>query len=814
MPTSIHHIASIVSPQSALVKDANIAHLLTDSRKLIFPASSLFFALQTESQDGHKYIAELVKKGVFNFVVNRQFEHTQYRGINFLVVENVLAALHLIASKHRNHYEYPVIGITGSNGKTIVKEWMAQIMANQFNVVRSPRSYNSQIGVPLSVWEMSEHYNFGIFEAGISQKNEMDALEKIIQPTIGVLTNIGSAHEQGFMSIEEKLSEKVKLFTHAKVVIVPFELANRLPIIPNQKMITWGKQEGAHLHLLSERISNGKTMITGSFYTMPFSIEMPFVDRVSIQNVIICLTTLLHIGLDLETIQLGVNQLRHLEMRMQIKKGLNHCQLLNDSYSNDLHSLVLTLDYAKQQSGNLPITLILSDFSQTYASAFEELVSVLLAYPIRKLYAIGPKLFDILLKDQRLKEKGCELSFFENTDSFLSTLDTTCFKEELIVLKGARKFKFEKINTVLQLQLHQTQMEVNLTALANNYKLLKSTVGPRVKVMAMVKAFGYGSGSVEVASVLQFHHADYLAVAYVDEGVELRRAGIHLPIMVMNVDATAFDSLVQYHLEPELYSLSLTNDFLSYIQQQGLHNFPVHLKLNTGMNRLGFDKDQIPLLCELLNHQQHIKVQSIFSHLSASGQDEFKLFTLSQLDTFNTFSAQIETTLGYETIKHIANSGAIFTHPNFHLDMVRMGIALYGIGVNRAENVVQLKTTIAQIRKVSTHETVGYSRSGVLKRDSVIATVRLGYADGYSRKLGRNKGAMWVNGQLAPIVGDVCMDMTMIDITDIPGVQEADEVEVFGVHLPIEKVAAWAETIPYEILTSIGQRVKRVYLQD
>ena len=816
MPTSIQHIASIIAPAARIVRSAQIEHLLTDSRKLIFRETSLFFAIDTVNQDGHLYIKELAQKGVYNFVVDMQFDTTPYNHINFLVVDHVVHALQLIAKDHREQFDYPVIGITGSNGKTIVKEWLAQLLSHPYHVVRSPRSYNSQIGVPLSVWEMNNQYDLGIFEAGISQKGEMDSLESVIQPTLGILTNIATAHEEGFINEGEKLIEKCRLFKNAKQVIIPHELLGKVSLNRGQSAITWGAYPDANLYIQAQIIQGSQAQISAVYNTEKLQLLVPFTDQISIDNTVICWATLLHLGVKMDTIQQGVNQLSHLEMRMQIKKGQNQCYLLNDSYSNDIYSLLLALDYAKQQAGNLPITVILSDFTQSQIGVFEQLVQKLMAYPRKKLIGIGPKLAAVLKDNSSFKKVGCMVQCYNTTTEFLSFIDTANFKEEFIVLKGARAFEFERINSVLQLQVHQTQVEVNLTALLNNYKTIKTLVGPTVKLMAMVKAFGYGSGSIEVARVLQFHHADYLSVAYADEGVELRKAGIHLPIMVMNVDAAAFSTLIQYHLEPEIFSLSLLEQFIAFIQSQALRHFPVHLKLNTGMNRLGFDMDQMEALCTQIKSQEYFKVQTIFSHLAASGQSGFEDFTEKQLADFNIAAQKIETALGYAAIKHIANSGAILMHKKYHLDMVRLGIGLYGIAGDHAQlqTVVQLQTTIAQIRQVPVTETIGYNRAGQLTRDSLIATVRLGYADGYSRKLGRGKGFMWVQGKLAPVVGDICMDMAMIDITDIPSVKEGDLVEVFGTHLPIEQVAKWAETIPYEILTSIGQRVKRIYIQD
>jgi alanine racemase len=820
---SIEHIASWLNAKSVIKTPAQIDHLLTDSRRLIYPNTSLFFAITSPQNDGHIYIEELLQRGVFNFVVKQNFDTSRFLQANFLKVNDVLLALQIIVTNHRAQYTYPVIGITGSNGKTIVKEWLHQLLANRYNIIRSPRSYNSQIGVPLSVWEMSEKHQLGIFEAGISQKGEMERLAKIIQPSIGILTSIGTAHQEGFEDESEKRNEKWKLFHKAKVVIapleqVPFNQSNKDQNEDKQIILTWSRTQQATLQVQREEVIHGQTHLYGIYNGELVKFIIPFSDVISVNNTITCILTLLHLQESIDEIQLGIAQLRHLDMRMQIKKGMHECYILNDSYSNDLHSLQMALTYATQQAGGLPITLILSDFVQFEQNNFqyEKLINVLLLFPIKKFIAIGPQLSKCLQQNNILQEKGVKQFCFESTQQFILQMDLNSFKEEFILIKGARIFELEKINDLLQLQVHKTMAEINLTALVNNFKKIKELIGPKVKVMAMVKAFGYGTGSVAVARILQFHHVDYLSVAYADEGVELRQAGIQVPIMVMNVDETTFDTLVKYHLEPEIFSLQLFQQFDQYIKQQAISNFPIHIKLNTGMNRLGFDLDIITKLCKILKTNSRLKVQSIFSHLSASGNKNFQNFTNQQLELFNKAALEIEEALGYKTIKHIANSDAILLHPMFHLDMVRLGIGLYGIGQGpiALEPVIQLTTTISQIRNLKKGDTVGYNRAGVLLRDSIIATVRLGYADGYSRQLGLGKGAMWVNGALAPIVGDICMDMTMIDITDIPSVREGDSVQVFGKNLTITQVAQWAGTIPYEILTSIGPRVKRIYIAD
>jgi len=820
---TIEHIASWLSTNSVIKTPAHIAHLLTDSRRLIYPDTSLFFAITTGQNDGHLYVEELMQRGVFNFVVKTNFDTSAFPNANFLKVNDVLAALQIIAKHHRAQFTYPVIGITGSNGKTIVKEWLNQLLANRYHIIRSPRSYNSQIGVPLSVWEMEKKHQLAIFEAGISQKGEMEVLANMIQPTIGILTSIGTAHQEGFESEAEKRNEKWKLFQNAQVIIAPLsELALDDNDVAHHSgypsVITWCRSGAATLKIQSETIIQGHTHLQANYLGADLQLVVPFTDLISVNNTITCLLTLLHLQVPMSEIQEGINQLRHLDMRMQIKKGIQHCYILNDSYSNDVHSLQLALTYATQQAGALPITLILSDVAQFNQDAvqYDQLLQQLAVFPIKKLIAIGPHFAKALQKHKGLHNKGVHVISFDTTQQFIHQMDIYSFKEEFILIKGARVFELEKINELLQLQVHKTMAEINLTTLVDNYKKIKTVVGPKVKMMAMVKAFGYGSGSVEVARILQFHHVDYLSVAYADEGVALRQAGIHLPIMVMNVDETTFDTLVKYHMEPEIFSFTQYQQFNEYIKNQAISNFPIHIKLNTGMNRLGFDMDTIENLCDLLKSNSQLKVQTIFSHLSASGNKSLENFTHQQLNLFNTAAAKIETVLGYTTLKHIANSDAILLDPIFHLDMVRLGIGLYGTSQGPIDlaPVVQLTTTISQIRHLKKGDTVGYNRAGVLLRDSIIATVRLGYADGYSRHLGLGKGAMWLNGLLAPIVGDICMDMTMIDITDIPSVSEGDSVQVFGKNLAITQVAKWAGTIPYEILTSIGQRVKRIYISD
>ena len=812
---------------------SSIEHLVVDSRKIIFPKTTLFFALRGARRDGHEYIQEAYDKGVRHFVICRRIDTTNFVGADFFLVPSSLKALQILASIHRAGFDYPVIGITGSNGKTIVKEWLYQLLNPDYNIVRSPRSYNSQIGVPLSVWQMTAEHTLAIFEAGISTSREMPALAGVIQPTIGILTSIGEAHNGGFVDIKQKILEKLQLFAICKYLIycresiddhMDIEEIKSNLFQQNITLFSWSRETNATLKVLAEMKSENTTQVFFTYKNNNYSISIPFTDKASLDNAITCICTLFLLEIPFETIQERISQVQPLEMRLQLKKGINNCHVLNDSYSNDLSSLSIALDYLQQQAGNNPTTVIISDIPQS--GMHEEVLYHVVANEleqrnIHRLIGIGKSITE---HQAVFDESVPERSFYLTTDDFLNeytgkSLAERKFQNEYILLKGARIFSFERINNWLEQKVHQTVMEINLTAMVHNLKEYQQKLLPSTKLMAMVKAFSYGSGSVEVARLLQFYKVDYLAVAYADEGVELRLGGITLPIMVMNVDEAGFDALLEHNLEPEIYSFSIYHSFHEYLLKQGITKFPVHIKLNTGMNRLGFDPEEVELLGKQLAKHNTMLVKSVFSHLVGSESAEFDDFTQHQASLFETAVGTLQTYLNYSFIKHIANSSGIFRHPNFQYDMVRLGIGLYGVDSAGGNDinlipVATLKSTIAQIRNVKEGETVSYNRRGVLKRDSIIATIRIGYADGYSRRLGNGIGSVYINGQLAPVVGTVCMDMLMIDITDIPKVKEGDTVELFGTNLPIQQVAKWSETIPYEVMTGISQRVKRVYVEE
>jgi alanine racemase len=821
---TINDIANILDADAEIKAPATIEYLLIDSRKIVFPERSLFFALQGPRRDGHDFILEVNERGVNNFVVLNEFDTSKYPSANFIKVDDVLKSLQQLAAHHRKQFSFPVIGITGSNGKTIVKEWLYQLLSSEYNIVRSPRSYNSQIGVPLSVWQMNESHTIGIFEAGISVPNEMQKLAGIIQPTVGVLTNIGEAHNEGFLDYTHKFSEKIKLFENCPVVIARRKEVNAeksyLEDQLNTQFLTWGLASGNEFTVeditKTEKQTSFKIHCKGS----QLKVQIPFTDEASIENAITCCCVMLQLKYDGDVIAERVKNLQPVEMRLEQKKGVNNSYIINDSYSNDPYSLSIALDYLKQQAGDQPTTVILSDFLQSAENKnklYEHLATELHQRNITRLIGIG----DEMIRNKKAISslfKG-KVVCFETPNDFFDSFTTHQFKDEYILLKGARLYEFEKISHWLEQKVHQTVLEVNLTALSHNLKTYQQQLKPTTKVMAMVKAFSYGSGTAEVARVLQFHKVDYLAVAYADEGVELRKAGISLPIMVMNPDELSFEVLIEYDLEPEIYGMHILQGFDQYLLTQGLRQFPVHIKIDTGMHRLGFDPTEVKELCDYLASAKTIAVRSVFSHLVASEAAEHDAFTKEQAKLFEEACQQIQSSIRYKFLKHVANSSAINRHPKLQYDMVRLGIGLYGVDSSTAmqqqlQTVATLRSTISQIRNVAAGETVGYNRKGVITKDSIIATVRIGYADGLSRHLGNGKGKMLLNGKLASIVGNVCMDMTMIDITGIPNVTVGDEVEVFGKIISVQQVAEWSGTIAYEILTSVSQRVKRVYVEE
>jgi Alr-MurF fusion protein len=803
-------------------RDALILHLLIDSRRITHAETSLFFAIKGERHDGHKFIYDLYEKGVRNFVVSKlPEEEGKVNGAGFILVKDTLKALQELCAAHRKRFSIPVIGITGSNGKTIVKEWLYQLLREDKNIVRSPKSFNSQVGVPLSVWQMGAEHEIGIFEAGISQPGEMNRLEKIMQPTIGIFTNVGQAHDENFRSQEQKVEEKLDLFVNTGTVVycrdylLLHEKINSSKTLKEVKAFTWSKKTRADLQI--------QAVHKNDF----LKIKIPFTDEASVENAIHCWAALLLLGYDNAVIAPRMALLSPVAMRLEMKEGVNNCSVINDSYNSDLGSLSIALDFLNQQKQHPRRTLILSDILQSgrdEPALYREVAELLHKKGVNRLIGIGEAI------TRQSAQFKVQKEFYPSTSEFLAQYTTGTFRDETILLKGARTFGFEDISKVLQQKAHETVLEVNLNALVHNLNYFRSRLKPGTKMMAMVKAFSYGSGSYEIASALQFHHVDYLAVAYADEGIELRKAGLTLPVMVMNPEEQSYDSMIQYNLEPEIYSfrvLGLFDEAARRSKKLLEGNLPsggqgkklnVHIKLDTGMHRLGFEEKDLNELMVRIRNNKFLTIRSVFSHLAGSDEPEHDEFTRSQITRFGEMSAKIISHFDYPILRHILNSAGITRFTDAQFDMVRLGIGMYGIGASAAdqaqlENVHTLKTTISQIKQVPKGESIGYSRKFVAPHNMQIATVPIGYADGLNRKLGNGTGKMFVHGKPAPIVGNVCMDMCMIDITRVPAA-EGDEVIVFGNIYPITELAKDLGTIPYEALTSVSGRVKRVYFQE
>lgn len=832
MKYTANDIASILELPLTQASSIVLEQLLTDSRRLVFAPQTLFFALPGPRRDGHEFIESLYDQGVRCFVVNKQVDLSELKTYCteaiFFEVPNCLTALQKIATYHRARFEMPVIGITGSNGKTTVKEWLYQLLHTSFNIVRSPRSFNSQVGVPLSVWKMDSSYDLAIFEAGISTTHEMEQLATIIKPTIGVLTHMGPAHAEGFTSMTEKIKEKLQLFElvntfiYGKDQIQGYDLESDASVFKRPvTFYSWSRIAPATLVVTSEINKGNHTLLSLLYAGDLFEVEIPVTDKASVENVVLCILTLLAIGKDFTFITERIKQLTAVDMRMQLKKGINGCTFINDSYNLDFDSFVAAGFYLQAQAAERASSIIVSDFSETGLSSkdlYTKVAKHAAALNLKRFIGIGPQ----IKKRQSVIENefsttATKLYFFDSTELFLQQFRLQDFSNEIILLKGARVFEFERIANWLEQKMHETVLEINLTALAQNVKQIQNTIGASTKLMAVVKAFSYGNGSAEVARTLAAVKTDYLAVAYVDEGVELRRAGIHLPIMVMSPNEAGFEAMVAYGLEPEIFSFEIYEAFVSYLNVQGIEAYGIHLKINTGMNRLGFEPSDAPLLAQQLVKDKCMVVKSVMSHLVASDASEHDAFTREQIDIFEKVCNILKANIGYSFIRHIANSQALQRHPGSRLDMVRVGIGLYGTSAaanSVIRRVATLKTTIAQIRQVSAGSSVGYDRAAMMEKDTRIATVRIGYADGYDRRFSSGVGKMYINGVLCPVVGLVCMDMTMIDVSAVKDISINDEVEIFGEHIAIETLAAWSGINMYEMMSGINARVKRIYIEE
>lgn len=806
----------------------DIRHLLTDSRRLLSPASTLFVALVTPKNDGHHYLEGLYHRGVRCFLVSRLPEKDApiFKDAAFILVNDTLSALQQLAASHRAAFALPVVAITGSNGKTIVKEWLFQLLSEKIPVVRNPRSYNSQLGVPLSLWQIEEEHRLGIFEAGVSQPGEMEKLERMMAPQYGIFTNIGPAHDEGFPSRENKIREKLKLFVNAQSLIYCSDhnelnhyIRKWQALHPRVTLFSWSLKPGADIHVTSLKRREKHTHIQLDFLGNSFDFSIPFTDQASIENALHCMAFLCHKGYGNGWIREKMAQLQPVAMRMEMKEGINNCLVINDSYNNDLYSLSIALDFLNSQTRLPKKTLILSDILQTgmpFNALYTEVSAMLKSKGVGRFIGIGQG----LLANQHHFEPGSR--FFESTEAFLSELNPSEYSHEAILLKGARVFGFERISNLLQQKDHQTILEVNLDALVHNLNVFRSFLKPHVKVMAMVKAFSYGSGSVEVAGVLQYFHTDYLAVAYADEGKDLRKGGIHIPIVVMNPEVHNFGVLHQYRLEPEVYSLKLLQKLVEASRTfEGISRenpFLIHLKLDTGMHRLGFLPGELDELIAKLTENPQIRVSSVFSHLAASDDEIQDDFTRQQISEFQQMSQKIREGLAYDFHRHISNSAAITRFPEAQFDMVRLGIGLYGVSAEPAmqgllHHVSTFRSVVSQVKRIPAGESIGYNRAALTDREVEIAIVPVGYADGLNRHLSNGAGSLMVRGHRTPIVGNISMDMCTIDVTGL-NVKEGEEVIIFGAELPVTEMARALNTIPYEVLTSISQRVKRVYFQE
>ena len=825
MTYTIEKVTTLIGARRFGEHVARIGFILADSRSLCFPEETLFFALRSERNDGHHYIPELYRRGVRNFVVtevpfNRE---TDYPDANFLKVVDTLEALQRLAERHRDEFNIPIVGITGSNGKTMVKEWLNQLLSDDLFVTRSPRSYNSQIGVPLSVWLLNEHTQVGVFEAGISQVGEMAALHDIIQPTIAVLTNLGDAHQENFSSKEAKCKEKLKLFRDAKVVVYNGDdelvghCVSELKDLKGERLFWSVADKCAPFFVKAIEKKAQTTEITYIYKGEEHRYSLPFIDEASVNNSFACAIVALTLGIGADKLGERMRQLEPIAMRLEVKQGRHGCTLINDSYNSDINSLDIALDFMNRRPDHQGRrhTLVLSDIYQsgmTTHELYEEVGRLCRQRGVEKFIGIGEE-----LKKHAASIKLSEEYFFDNVDELIGSDVFKQLHDEVILIKGARRFGFDRLTELLVRKVHETTLEVNLNAVVKNLNRYRSFMKPETKLVCMIKADAYGAGSVEIAKTLQDHRVDYLAVAVADEGVTLRKNGITSSIMIMNPEMTAFKTMFDYDLEPEVYSFRLLDALVKAAEKEGITGFPVHIKLDTGMHRLGFDpRKDMEELIKRLKRQTAIIPRSVFSHFVGSDSDDFDDFSARQYELFRLGADRLQAVFDHKILFHMDNSAGIEHFPDRQMDMCRLGLGLYGINPRTNEtldNVSTLKTTILQLRKVPAGDSVGYSRKTILERDSMIAAIPIGYADGLDRHLSNRRGYCLVNGQKADYVGNICMDVAMIDVTGID-CKEGDSVEIFGDRLPVTVLSDIIGTIPYEVLTGVSNRVKRVYFQD
>lgn len=821
MPYSVEEIKEITGASyvQGPFSGRPVEYILFDSRQLTFPEAGVFFALIGQQHDGHHFLEAVYAEGVRNFIVSRAVPLEGLAGANVLLVDHTRDALHRLAAYHRKQFNPLVTAITGSNGKTIVKEWLFQLMQEDYAVVRSPKSFNSQVGVPLSVWQLSSEHQVALFEAGISRMGEMEALANIIRPKVGLFTNLGEAHSEGFPSAEAKLQEKLRLFEQAEWIVYCRDDARVDEAIRalNTHTFTWSRTQKADLRILSTRLVGRHTVVEGQFNTDSIALSIPFTDRASVDNAIHCWAFLLFLGMAPATISRRMEQLKPVEMRLELKAGAGGCLVVNDAYNFDLTSLSQSLHFLDQHAQGLQRTVIISDMLQGGGEAsalYARIAAMLQEHQIDRVIGVGAvvrQLIDFL-------PLAVRQHYFATPEVLLEAIPALHFDREIILIKGARSFGLERIAERLSRQVHQTTLEINLNALAHNLRVYQRLLAPDTRIMVMVKAAAYGSGSKEVARLLEFQRVDYLCVAYGDEGAELRQAGVQTPILVLNPEPATFDQLVRYRLEPKVYSLVQLQALLEYAQRQGV-TIPLHISIDSGMHRLGFDRHEMPGLITFLREHPELEVRSVFSHLAASEDPAHDAFTAEQYARFTEAFEQIAAALGYRPLRHLLNSNGISRFLQYQMDMVRLGIGLYGIDASQTlqtqlQVVLTLRATVSQVKEVAVGESVGYGRLARVNEPMRIATISIGYADGLPRKAGNGQFSVAIRGQYAPILGAVCMDMCMVDVTAIPEVSAGDTVLVFGENPRVQVLAAAAQTIPYEIFTGISPRVKRVYVQQ
>ena len=824
MKIDVRTIAEITGSNITGDPGLEVQELLIDSRKVSeLSRGTMFIALRTEKNDGHRYIPDLYSAGVRVFLVMGKYFNGKcedYPDASFIKCEDSLSALHKIAAWKRKHYKGRVISVTGSNGKTVIKEWLSDILGKYESVVRSPRSYNSQVGVPLSLWNLSEEYETAVIEAGMSKPGEIERLEKIIKPSIGIFSHIGEAHQENFTSIDEKVHEKLGLFKNSDVIIYPADKkAIHNNIIDDQRMkgkrlFSWSAgNTKSDITIVPDLKTRGVPVLKVTFNNNDFLCNIPFSDRASVDNLSTIIATLVFLGLNSEQITKGVENLKSVAMRMEQKEGINNCLLLEDFYNSDPGSLKIAMEHLRGISGK-NITVILSDFIQSNRNKdqlYSEVAESVKKAGTRKLIAIGRD-----LKEHKKYFNLDSAVFYDDTDDFIGSFLPSSFRDEAILLKGARMFEFERIGRLLELKTHQTQLEINLNTVLTNLDTYRSYLNKDTKIMAMVKAFAYGAGPREISEWLTYNGIDYLAVAYPDEGIRLRKDGIRSQIMVMNPDRFSLRSLLDYELEPEIYDQDILDYFISEIKRYGLNDYPVHIKVDTGMHRLGFMEEDIDQLVSTLTKCRSVRIASVFSHLAAAYDPAMDEYTHRQADRFKRISNYISEQTDAEFIRHLLNSAGIVRFPEYQFDMVRPGIGLYGISEVRMGGLktgIAFHTRISQVKTLKAGEGLGYGLQNASKKDRKIAILPVGYADGLKRKMGQGKGRVYVNGKYLPIIGSVCMDMCMIDISGT-NLKPGDKVELFGENIPIDEVADICQTIPYEILTGIPARVKRIYLYE